>query len=342
MCIRDRIYFTSNEANPLGRDLYRVKPGGGEREKITAENGTHRVTMNRQATAFVDSDSALNRPPRITLHRVNGRAPVSIFETPSTAGLDLVEPRIVELNAPDGGPVRVKLLEPRDAAERGKLPVLVYVYGGPRSPVISDSWRHQTELFHQLLVRRGFVVAYVDDRSSARLGHAHETAVSRNWGPHVVPDHTTAVEYLRSLPHVDPRRMAVWGWSGGGYSTCYHMTHTGLFQVGIAVAPVTDWRLYDSIYTERYMGLPRDEAEAYAATSILEAAAGLQGRLLVMHGTGDDNVHVQNTTQLLQALIAEGKPVDLMLYPNKRHGIRGKEARVHLFGKILTYLEEHL
>jgi dipeptidyl-peptidase-4 len=336
------VYFTSNETNPLGRDLYRVKIGGGKRERITTENGTHRVTMNPPATAFVDNHSSMTRPPRISLRAVDGGSEVSIFETPSVTALDLAEPRVVELSSPDGGLVRMKLLEPHDKPQRAALPVLVYVYGGPRSPVVSDSWRHQTELFHQLLVKRGFVVAYLDDRSSSRLGHIHETAVSRNWGPHVVADHETAVNHLRSLPYVDPERMAVWGWSGGGYTTCYHMTHTGLFQVGIAVAPVTDWHLYDSIYTERYMGLPADEADAYAATSILEAAGELKGRLLVMHGTGDDNVHPQNTTQLIQALIEAGKPVDLMLYPNKTHSIRGKDARVHLFSKILRYLEEHL
>lgn len=339
---RGWVYFSSNESNPLGQDLYRVGLNGGKRERITREAGTHDVTMNGPATAFVDGHSSLTRPPATSVHRVEGGAPVTIHATPSLEHLGLVTPQIIDVTAPDGGAVRIKLLAPRDIPSGSKLPVLVYVYGGPRSPVVKDSFRPATELFHQLLVQRGFVVAYVDDRTSARLGHEHEIAVSRNWGPHVVADHQAAVEHLRSLPFVDPERMAVWGWSGGGYTTCYHLTHSGLFKVGVAVAPVTDWRLYDSIYTERYMGRPQDEPEAYTDTSVLEAAADLRGRLLVMHGSGDDNVHPQNTTQLIQALIEAGKPVDLMIYPNKRHSIRGTEARVHLFSKILSYLEEHL
>jgi dipeptidyl-peptidase-4 len=337
-----RVYFSSNEANPIGRDLYRVALDGGPRERITPGSGTHVVILNDGATAFADTHSSTSRPPRTEVRAVAGGPAVTIHATPDLSQLGLVEPRIVDLQAPDGGDLRIKLLVPDALPPGAKLPVLLYVYGGPRSPVVADSWRNATLLFHQLLVQRGFVVAYVDDRTSARLGHLHEVALSRNWGPHVVTDHRAAVEYLRGLPYVDPDRFAVWGWSGGGYTTCYHLTHTGLFKVGIAVAPVTDWKLYDSIYTERYMGLPDEEPEAYAATSVLEAAAELQGRLLVIHGSGDDNVHPQNTIQLLQALIDAGKPVDLMLYPNKRHGIRGTEARVHLFSKILAYLEQHL
>jgi dipeptidyl-peptidase-4 len=336
------VYFTSEEDNRLGNDLYRVALDGGARERLTADHGTHRITLNEQGTAYLDEFSSKSTPPRKLLRAVGGDSGILLHEVPPVDDLGLVEPEFVELRASDGGLVRVKLLKPRHIAAGSKLPVLVYVYGGPRSPVVRDSWRHQSELFHQLLVQRGFVVAAVDDRASSLMGHKHEIALSRNWGPVAAEDHRVAVDYLRSLPFVDPERLAVWGWSGGGYTTCYHMTRTGLFKVGVAVAPVTDWTLYDSIYTERYMGLPEDEPEAYERTSILGAAEGLSGKLLLVHGTGDDNVHPQNTTRLLRELIDAGRPVDLMLYPNKRHGIRGAEDRIHLFNKIVAYLEENL
>jgi dipeptidyl-peptidase-4 len=326
----------------LGRDLYRVSLDGGKRERITAEGGTHRVTMNDQATAYLDNYSSLKQVPRVSLHSVENGSALEIHAAPSVDHLNLVTPELIELKAPDGALVRVKLLKPQFVERNRKYPVLVYVYGGPRSPVISDSWHVQGVLFQQLMVQHGFIVASIDDRASSLLGHVHEAALWRDWGPVAAEDHHVAVDYLRSLPFVDPNRLAVWGWSGGGYTTCYHMTHTDLFKVGIAVAPVTDWHLYDSIYTERYMGLPQDEEEAYARTSVILAADKLKGRLLIVHGTHDDNVHPQNTTQAVQAFIEAGKPVDMMLYPNKRHGIRGTEQRTHLFNKIIAYLKEHL
>jgi dipeptidyl-peptidase-4 len=298
--------------------------------------------MNEQADAFMDNHSSLRKGPRVAIRGVEGDFALEIHAAPSVAAYDLVEPEIVELRAPDEALVRVQMLKPESLEPDRKYPVLVYVYGGPRSPVIRDAWRQQTVLFHQLLVQRGFVVVAVDDRASSMLGHKYETALWRDWGPVAARDHGVAVDYLRSLPFVDPERLAVWGWSGGGYTTCYHMTHTGLFKVGVAVAPVTDWHLYDSIYTERYMGLPEDETEAYERTSALLAADKMTGKLLLIHGTGDDNVHPQNTTRMLHEAVAAGKSVDLMLYPNKRHGIRGNPSRIDLFNRIVAYLEANL
>ena len=143
-------------------------------------------------------------------------------------------------------------------------------------------------------------------------------------------------------PFVDPERIALWGWSGGGFSTCFALTHSNLFKVGIAVAPVTDWHLYDSIYTERYMGLPQQEKEAYEKTSCVKAAANLSGRLLLVHGTADDNVHIQNSEQFIQALIEAGKPYDLWIYPQKTHSIRSGKTQLHLFRSMTEYLKKHL
>lgn len=336
------IYYTSTERNPLGSDLYRVKLDGGSRELLTEPGGTHGITMNSSATAYLDTYSALGAVPEWTVrHLPSGRATL-VHRARPVDEFDLVAPEPVTLTAPDGALVRGQLFKPRRLEPGRKYPVLMYVYGGPHAPTIRDAWGGNRYLFHQYLVQQGFVVFQVDDRASSLAGHKYEVALYRNYGPTALADHRVAVEYLRSLKFIDPGRIAVWGWSGGGFSTCFDLTHSDLFRVGIAVAPVTDWHLYDSIYTERYMGLPEQEAEAYRRTSAVEAAKNLQGRLLLVHGTADDNVHIQNTVQFIQALVQAGKPYDLVVIPQKTHSLQGAQTQLYLYRALADYLQEHL
>ena len=336
------LYYASRENNVLGNDLYRIKLDGSGKQRVTQRKGTHGVTMNPAATAYTDFYSALDKVPELSLRNLANGKRVVIHAARSVDGYDLVTPEPVELKAPDGGLIRVMLLKPHKLAPGKKLPVVVYVYGMAGVPTIRDAWGRSRYLFHQYLVQQGYVVAYFDDRASSIRGHKHEVAAYRNLGPTALADYRVGVEWLRSLPFVDAERIAVWGWSGGGFSTSFALTHSDLFKVGIAVAPVTDWRLYDSIYTERYMGLPQEETEAYDRTSAVKAAENLHGRLLLMHGTADDNVHPQNTIQLVDALIKAGQQFDLMLYPGKTHGITGAVARTHLFRYFVEYLKNHL
>ena len=336
------VYYTSTERNPLGSDLYRVKLDGSHRERVTELGGTHRALMNPAATAWADTYSALATVPRLRLHNLSTGRTALVHSARSLEGYALVEPEAVELKAPDGALVRGQILKPPALEAGRKYPVLVYVYGGPHAPVIRDAWGRERYLFHQYLAQQGFVVFAVDDRASSLPGHKYEAALHYNYGPTALADHRVAVSYLRSLPYVDPERIGLWGWSGGGFSTCFALTHSDLFKVGIAVAPVTDWRLYDSIYTERYMGLPQEQAEAYRKTSAVEAAGNLHGRLLLVHGDADDNVHIQNTVQFLDALIEAGKNYDLMVYPRKTHSLRGAKTREHLFRALADYLKKHL
>ncbi|MCI0404051.1 MAG: DPP IV N-terminal domain-containing protein, partial [Acidobacteria bacterium] len=286
------VYFTSTERNVLGSDLYRVKLDGSGVELLTKEPGTHAITMNGAATAYVDSHSALGRPPEMRVHHLPSGKVTVMHQAKPVDGYEMVKPELLELKAPDGALVRGLLLKPREEpVKKGrkvaakKYPVVMYVYGGPHSATIRDSWggRIPLYLFHQYLAQQGFVVMYVDDRASSILGHKHEAALHRNLGLTALADHRVAVEWLKTQPFVDPERIAIWGWSGGGFSTCMALTHSDLFKVGIAGAPVTDHRLYDTIYTERYMGLPQEEKEAYDATSCVKAAGNLSGRLLLIH-----------------------------------------------------------
>jgi dipeptidyl-peptidase-4 len=337
------VYYTSNESNTLGSDLYRIRLDGSQKTRLTDGRGVHSATINDQGTAYLDAFSSLTTVPQWQVHALSERKSFPLHQARSLREYNLVEPELQTVQAPDGALVRVLLLKPPAIEPQRKYPLLVYVYGGPHAPTIRDAFEARGRyLFHQYLAAKGYIVAHIDDRTSSILGHRHETAAHRKYGPAAFRDYLAAVDHLKALPFVDADRIGIWGWSGGGFSTCFALTHSKAFRLGIAVAPVTDWRLYDSIYTERYMGLPAEQEEAYRETSPLRAAKDLHGRLVLVHGTADDNVHVQNTMQMVQALIDAGKPYDLLLYPGKTHGIYGSSARVHLFRAIEEYLERYL
>jgi dipeptidyl-peptidase-4 len=339
---RGLVYFTANRDNPIGADLFRVKLDGSGLERLTDGKGTHAVDMNPEATVYLDDFSSMTDPGRTVLRRIDGGGELPFHEEKSFADYGLAAPEYRLLDTPDGAKVGLLLLRPKDLDPGRKYPLVAYVYGMPGFATIHDSWGGSRYLFHQFLVQQGFVVAQIDDRTSAIRGHKYAVLGDHNIGPVAVKDHEVAVEYLTSLPYVDSEHTAVWGWSGGGFTTTFHMTHTKLFQFGIAGAPVTDWHLYDSIYTERYMGVPQDDPQAYERTSPLEGVENYAGRLLLIHGSHDDNVHPQNTTKLIDALIKNRKQFDLMVYPNETHGIRGKDEVIHLWTMVYDYLERNL
>jgi dipeptidyl-peptidase 4 len=338
------VYFISNEDQPLGKDLYRVRLYGSAKERLTKSKGTHAVTLSPKAGGYADLWSSLSDVPRLEVrHLASGRT-TEIHRNPPMDEYNLVVPELLEWTTPDKALVRAQLLKPPVLEAGRKYPLLVYVYGGPRAPTIRDAWGDSRgrDLFHQYLVKKGYVVASIDDRASSLLGHRYEATLRHAYGPTALKDYLFGVEQLTSMDFIDGERVGIWGWSGGGFSTCFALTHSKRFKVGIAVAPVTDWRLYDTIYTERYMGLPEANEAAYNATSAVKAAKDLSGRLLLVHGTADDNVHLQNTIQMIDALIEAGKPYDLLVYPGKTHSIHGTAARLHLFRAIEKYLDDHL
>lgn len=338
------VYFLSNEHNLLGRDLYRVRLDGTQKERVTEIDGYRRIDMNEESTAFLDSVSSLKEPGRRAIHHIASGKRIPMSESrDEREDYDLVEAEMKVLETKDGATVRMLLMKPETIEPGARLPVVVFAYGMAGFPVIRDAWLGGSRnLFHQFLVQQGYVVAYIDDRSSSIPGHKYAATADHNIGPVAAEDHGFAVEFLKTLPYVDPDRFGIWGWSGGGFTAAFHLTHTDLFKVGVAGAPPTDWRLYDSIYTERYMGLLDENPEAYDRTSPIFGAENLQGKLLLIHGTHDDNVHPQNTTKLAAALLEAGKQFDVMWYPNKTHGISGKTHRIHMYTLIFNYFEQHL
>jgi dipeptidyl-peptidase-4 len=221
--------------------------------------------------------------------------------------------------------------------------LVIEVYGGPAGQLVRDEWGGPTELFHQILAQKGFAIFTVDNRGTPNRGLKFSTAIRHQFGAIELSDQLAALRQLESqYPQLDKDRVAIWGWSNGGSMTMYALTHSDVFKTGISVAPVTDWHNYDSIYTERYMGLPKENAKGYDESSMPRVADKLHGALLLVHGTSDDNVHFQNSIQMIDALIKADKQFRLMVYPGKTHGIAGKAARVHLFEMIEGDLEQEL
>jgi len=356
------VYFTANQGDARQRHLFSVRlrsiprsgttaasPGSGspgmkDLRRISREEGWHEPSFAESAGAYVDNFSSTLTPPRLAF--CNLPANCSVFwQARAVEPYSLMAPQFVDFRAEDGTVLHGSLLmPPREVSIAGtKIPLLMNPYGGPEGHSVRHAWGGTTFLFHQLLARAGIAILQVDNRGTGARGRKFAAVLRHNFGETELKDQLAALEQaLAAYPVLDRNRLGWWGWSYGGYLTVYAMTHSRLFKAGVAVAPVTDWLDYDSIYTERYMGLPKANADGYRRSSPVYDAARLSGKLLVVHGTSDDNVHLQNTVQLTQNLITAGRQFDLLLYPGKTHGISGPAARTHLFTRIQQHFESEL
>jgi dipeptidyl-peptidase-4 len=242
----------------------------------------------------------------------------------------------------EGRVYQCRLWKPLDFDATKKHPAIVFVYGGPHSQVVRKAWS-RNDLWHAYMASKGYLVFSLDNRGSYGRGKAWEEPILKQLGTIELEDQLVGVDYLRAQPYVDPDRIGVWGWSYGGTMTLNAMFRApDVFKAGVAVAPVSDWRLYDSIYTERYMKRPQDNEEGYTEASTLTHSSSLENSLLVMHGDADDNVHVQNSIALVRTLIDAGKDFDFMVYPQKEHGIAGTADRMHLYRKMTAFFDRNL
>jgi dipeptidyl-peptidase-4 len=343
----ETVYFVGTEKNLMERHLYRVQLDGEGFERLSRGDGTHEIDMAADCRYFLDTFSNITTPPRVSLHRSNGQL-VDSIEANELKELfeeyELSPPEFLSVPADDGTPLNAFMIKPPDFDPSKTYPVLIYTYGGPGSQIVANSWKKGIgRLWHQLMAQHGFLVFGLDNRGTGGRGTEWMWTVYRKLGEYEVKDHLSGVKYLQTLPYVDGDRIGIWGWSYGGYTTCMCMLkEPDSFKVGVAVAAVTDWKNYDTIYTEKYMGTPEDNPEGYAKSTVMEYTDRLKGRLLLVHGGLDDNVHMANTMQLAQAFQNAGKQFDLMVYPDKEHSILGKEARVHLFEMITEYFLENL
>ncbi len=341
-----RVEYASNEGNPLEQQVWEVNFDGRSRQ-LSDGQGFHDASFSPGGNAFAETFSTRTAPPLARLcHVEEGRATAlncSVFwETHALDAYHLQAPEQFEVKAHDGTTLYVTLLMPSGAASPASVPLIVNPYGGPHDQAVLNEWRDNL-LFDNVLAAHGFAVLRADNRGMGGRGRAFAQAAWHNFGPVQLEDQLTIVDaVLDQHPQLDPHRLGWWGWSWGGTFTIYAMTHSDRFRAGVAVAPVTDWGLYDSIYTERYLGLPMANEEGYRDFSVLNLAAQLKGRLLLAQGTGDDNVHLGNTVQFVQKLMEAAIPYDLAIYPRKTHSIAGADVRTNLYNKILAEFEMYL
>jgi dipeptidyl-peptidase-4 len=336
------VYFVSTEASPLERHLYSVPVQGGRPRRITQAAGTHAISMPANCRYYLDTFSSLRSPAGKSVFQAGG-SQWAVFSEPDLKPVeeyDIRPAEIVEVKAPDGAVLYARLIRPAGFTAGAKYPAVVFVYGGPHAQQVRDSWAGLT--LEQVLAHRGYVVWQLDNRGSSGRGHGWETVVFRNLGERELEDQKEGVRRLVSMGIVDPARIGVYGWSYGGYMTLFALLREpDLFRAGVAGAPVTDWRNYDSIYTERYMGLPSENADAYRRSSPVNHAANLKAKLLLIHNLEDDNVLFQNTLQMADALERAGRPFEMMIYPQKTHGVTGP-ARRHMWELIAAFFDRTL
>ena len=338
------LFFTSTEVSPLERQLYSISLSGKNKKRLTVEKGTHNPEFSKDFKYYTDFRSSLEMPLNVSLHKADGsllkllkenNRLVSIYNEYATGKKEFIQVPI-----PSGEKLNGYLIKPANFDANQKYPVLMYVYGGPGSQQVLDNWAYIDWM--QVLTQKGYVIACVDNRGTGARGKAFRTSTYAQLGNLEVQDQMEAARYLGTLPFIDKDRIGIYGWSYGGYMSALCMTvGAEVFKAGVVGAPVTNWRFYDSIYTERYLKTPQLNAKGYDEYSPVNHASQLKGKMLLIHGTGDDNVHFQNSVTFADALIKAGKTFESFYYPNQAHGVRGY-ARTHLNKMMLNFVEKNL
>jgi dipeptidyl-peptidase 4 len=337
------VYFSANVDDPRQEHIYSVKLDGSGMQRISREPGTHDPTFSPNAKYYTESYSAALTPPRRSVCVASNATCHPFWNSRSIAEYGFLEPKNLELKADDGSTLYGALLLPANAQAGAKVPLIVNVYGGPAAQIVKDQWSAGvTDPFNELMAQRGYAVFAVDNRGTPNRSRKFVSAVRRQFGGVELKDQLTSLDQLTAqYPMLDKSRVCIWGWSNGGSITLYSLLHTETYKCGISGAPVTDWHNYDSIYTERYMNLPKNNPKGYQDSSMPASAANLKGSLLLIHGTSDDNVHLQNSIQMINALVSENRQFRLMLYPGKTHGVTGK-AREHLYTMMRDFFDQNL
>ena len=339
------VYFVATEKSPIERHFYRAGLDGSGMKRLTGEDGTHGVSLSPDVQRYLDTYSNAVTPPRQDIYRADGTRQLVLNEN-NVAELEtyqLQAPVFFTVAGADGTPLHAMMIKPAGFDASKKYPVIVNLYGGPHGQVVRNGWGGSNFLWHQMMAQKGYIIFSVDNRGMAARGHAFETPIHKRMGEVELADQLAAVNYLKSQPFVDGSRIGIWGWSYGGYMTCYAMFQAAdVFKAGFAGAPVTDWRQYDTIYTERYMGLPKENEAGYKQSSPVTHAAKLKGKLLIAHGTRDDNVHFANTVELMEEFIKAKRYTDVQFYPGRGHGISDPGARIHLFNRVTQFFLDNL
>ena len=337
----ESVWFSGTERTHLGLDVYRIKLGGTGLQRLSATEGTHLAAFNPKFTHYVDKWSDIRTPDQVRVHRADGRVAHVVDANVVDTGFALLKPEFLQIKTSDGAVLDALLYRPANFDPSKKYPVYQLLYGGPHAPQVLNRWSGQglqSKLFLQLIAQQGAIAWVVDNRTASGKSAVSAWPAYKNLGASELRDFEEALAWLKTQPGVDGDRVALFGWSYGGFLVSYALTHSKSFAAGIAGAPVTDWRNYDSIYTERVMLMPQNNPDGYRNSSPRFNAADLHGRLLLLHGTTDDNVHPQNTMQFARELQKAGKTFEMMMYPRTRHSVTDKEVLFHVQKTILEFL----
>ncbi len=341
---RRLVYFMGTRESPLERHLYRVALDGGAVERLTGAPGWHDAVLSRDGGRYLDVHSSVRHAPTITVCTTENGQRATLFAAPELAeGLGLPPPEFRTVAAADGAPLHGALYRPPEGTGHAPFPLIVSVYGGPHAQRVADEWSLTVDLRAQYLAQQGYLVFKLDNRGSANRGQAFEAALDRRLGTVEIDDQAAGVRRLIADGLADSARVGIYGWSYGGYLACLALLKAPeVFRVGVAGAPVTDWDGYDTGYTERYLGTPADNPDGYRQASVLTHVDQLRGRLLLVHGGIDENVHFRHTARLIAALTAAGKPYDLLLFPNERHMPRDAKGLEYQEARLAAYFRQHL
>lgn len=338
-----KLYYQSVETSPTQYNIY-VVDNKGDKIRLVEGEGTHEASFSANFEYFIDNFSSYETPNIVTLRNKNGKLVREILNNNDVLdkfkAMNFPKKEFFQFKTSEGILLNGWILKPQNTAENTKYPLLMIQYGGPNSQQVLDAWKIDWEYF---LCTQGYAVACVDGRGTGARGSEFRKCTYKQLGVLETTDQIEAAKYFGSLPFVDNSRIGIWGWSYGGFMTLNAMSSgENVFKAGIAVAPVTDWRLYNSAYTERFMQKPQENATGYDAGSPLSKVENLNGNVLIVHGTTDDNVHLQNTMIYIDKLTDAGKQVELYTYTDKNHSILGRETRKHLFRKKFEFLEKNL
>jgi dipeptidyl-peptidase 4 len=340
------VYFTATEKSPLERHLYRVALDGSGFARVTKEAGTHAIQFSPSSAFYIDTYSNSQTPPRQDLFRADGMRAAVINENNQSVELDRYHLSPVDyftVQSHDGVALNCSMIKPPNFNPAKKYPVLVYTYGGPHAQVVVNAWQGGTFLWHQLMAQKGYIIFSLDNRGSAGRGHVFEEPIHLHLGAQELSDQRDGAVWLQHQPYVDPTRIGIWGWSYGGHMTLHAMFEASdVFKAGFAGGPVTDWHFYDTIYTERYMGLLPQQEAGYEESSPIKYAEKLKGKLMIAHGTGDDNVHFSNTLSLIDETIKAGKYVEVLPFPGRGHGVSDPPARRMLMNRVTQFFLDNL
>jgi dipeptidyl-peptidase-4 len=343
----DKVYYQGTENGAIHRDVYSIESNGKNKKRLTTKEGQNSADFSADFTYFINTFSSATTPPEYTLHKaLTGKKVKDILDNNALLQklenyqISSKEFSIISVN---GNDLNMWMIKPVNFDATKKYPLFMFQYSGPGSQSVSNTWMGSNDYWYQLLASEGYIIACVDGRGTGLKGRDFKKVTQKELGKFEVEDQISAAKKISELPYIDAARTGIWGWSYGGFmSTNAILKGNETFEMAIAVAPVTSWRFYDSIYTERYMQTPQENSSGYDENSPFNYPEKLKGKYLLVHGTGDDNVHVQNTMRMIEALVQANKEFDWAIYPDKNHGISGGNTRLHLYTKMTNFIKENL